>query len=418
MCRLELKVGKHTLTQNEDIFSQTVSDSVLVSAFPLAHWFAASWWRLLSEPLPSRDSHPPSDFRMAHEIAAAGAGYVWPQALFATDREVMQVWAVPSRENEGQSVRYLNGLVSPASVSLTEFESRVDNFINSVVARLDAKSVSKNSLQSLWEEVLEERNDPATSLARRCEAELGYDPDECPEAALATAISLKNRMGEATSELAPVFGRVEGADSIDRLSALVDSEGIAGTPHIPMISCQSSKTMLPWERAVADARLLRSQLSVGASGKIETTALCSLLGIRVEDFENFQSSGTNKAAVARPIGNSSISLIPRKRHPNARRFELARFVGDYLRSSGNTQTWLASTDLSTSRQKYQRAFAAEFLCPVESLQDFLDDDFSDDSVEDAAENFGISPATVTSLLANNNLIYRDYGRANLPYAIR
>ncbi|UVW30714.1 ImmA/IrrE family metallo-endopeptidase [Massilia sp. H6] len=417
MCRFMLAVGKNTLTQNEDIFSQTVSDSVLVSALPLAQWFAASWWRLLSEPLPRKNSRPPPGFRMAHEIAAAGAGYVWPQVLFATDREVMQIWAVPSRQSEQQSVRYLNGLATPAAVSMSEFESRVDNFINSVIARLDAKGSCHNGLQSLWQEVLDERNDVEASIARRCEAELGYDPDECPEDVLITALNLKKRMGDSTlSELAPVFGKDMGGDSIGKLKDLIDSPGLIGRPDVPAINCDKSLSAAPWERAVTDARSLRSQLGID-SDKIETHTLCDLLGIRFKDVEDFVLPGVSVAAVGKPVDETKIEFIPRRRHPNGRRFELARFVGDYLKCSERGPGWLASTDLSTSRQKYQRAFAAEFLCPINSLQAFLEDDFSDDAIEDAVEHFGISPDTVRSLLANNNLLYRDYGRTTLPYAL-
>ncbi|MCC2958311.1 hypothetical protein LK542_22100 [Massilia sp. IC2-477] len=417
MCRLELAVGKHTLTQNEDIFSQTVSDLVLVSALPLAQWFAASWWRLLSEPLPPKNIRPSSGFRMSHEIGAAGAGYVWPQVLFATDREAMQVWAAPSRQNEQQSVRYLNGLITPASVSMSEFESRVENFINSVIARLDAKGSCQNSLKSLWLEVLDERSDVETSMARRCEAELGYDPDECPENALNAALNLKRRLGDSTlSELAPVFGKETGVDSIGKLSALIDSPGLIGRPVFPTIACENSLSAAPWERAVADARSLRSELGMN-SDKVETETLCDLLGIRLKDVEDFIPRDGSVAAVGKPVDETRIAIIPRRRHPNGRRFELARFVGDYLKCSERGPQWLASTDLSTSRQKYQRAFAAEFLCPINNLQEFLEDDFSDDAIEDAVEHFGISPDTVRSLLANNNLLYRGYGRAALPYAV-
>ncbi|WP_254568810.1 hypothetical protein [Oscillatoria sp. HE19RPO] len=47
-----LKAGEISLSRNEDIWSQTIRDTVLVSAYPLAAWMVASWWRLLYEPLP------------------------------------------------------------------------------------------------------------------------------------------------------------------------------------------------------------------------------------------------------------------------------------------------------------------------------------------------------------------------------
>jgi hypothetical protein len=46
-----------------------------------------------------------------------------------------------------------------------------------------------------------------------------------------------------------------------------------------------------------------------------------------------------------------------------------------------------SADLATARQKFQRAFAAEFLCPINSLVEYLSEDFSDTALEDAALRF-------------------------------
>ena len=63
-----------------------------------------------------------------------------------------------------------------------------------------------------------------------------------------------------------------------------------------------------------------------------------------------------------------------------------------------------STDLSTARQKFQRAFAAEFLCPIDELKAFLDDDYSESAIEDAAAHFDVSERTVESPLANNGVL--------------
>lgn len=93
---------------------------------------------------------------------------------------------------------------------------------------------------------------------------------------------------------------------------------------------------------------------------------------------------------------------------------MARFLGDYLRPSIEVGRWLASTDLSTSRQKYQRAFAAELLCPLDALSLFLDGDFSSYAIEDAAANFEVSEQVVTNLLLNNGLIHHPWAQ-HLPY---
>jgi Zn-dependent peptidase ImmA (M78 family) len=74
--------------------------------------------------------------------------------------------------------------------------------------------------------------------------------------------------------------------------------------------------------------------------------------------------------------------------------------------------WLTSTDSATSAQKFQRAFAAEFLCPIASLSDHLNGDYTEAAIEDAASTFQVSEMVVRSLLLNNGLIRQP---ANLPY---
>jgi hypothetical protein len=62
---------------------------------------------------------------------------------------------------------------------------------------------------------------------------------------------------------------------------------------------------------------------------------------------------------------------------------LSRFLGDYLFSGTDNDAWITNTDLGTARQKYQRAFAAEFLCPINGLGDYLQGNFTEPALEDA-----------------------------------
>ena len=84
--------------------------------------------------------------------------------------------------------------------------------------------------------------------------------------------------------------------------------------------------------------------------------------------------------------------------------------------------WLPATDAKTARQKLQRAFAIEFLCPIQSLTEFLGDDFSSDATEEAAEHFGVSHTAVETHLVNNGLLSSDILREHdnyfeFPYVI-
>ena len=419
MAMLELCVGDTKLTQHEDIWSQTIRDAVLVSAYPLALWIASSWWRLNWEPLPAHNIRPTTDWRMAHELGAANHGFVWPQIMFASDCEAMQIWAVPSKASPHQSVRYLNGLTEPAYVSLSDFRRSAAEFVEAVICRIGAVGIRDSDLAKLWDEVREELLSPEGARYRRIEAEMGFDPDECPEEIMRHALRLDETIGtSALTELAPIYGNVAGGPSLDLIEEMTTSEGIIGTPQPEILKNRSRavSNQAPWRQAVDDARTLRQTIG-NENRPIDNTAIYYLLGLKAQDVEQWSPALRSSAGIAIPRQGKEFKFLPRKKHPIAKRFELSRFLGDYLLSGTSNGGWLASTDLGTARQKYQRAFAAEFLCPIGGLSDYLQDDFTETALEDAADNFEVSPETVKSLLANNGLIsaFSRYAEPRFPY---
>jgi len=421
MAMLELHVDNVNLMKNEDIWSRTITESVLVSAYPLAMWLASSWWRLNWEPLPAHGVHPSVAWRMAHELGAANHGFVWPQIIFVSDCEVMQIWAVPSgANNNNQSVRYLNGLETPASITLADFQRGVENFITAVLSRLNATDCQNTMLSNLWQLILEDRSDKENAKYRRLEAEMGYEPDECPEELMNKALALEKKMGAAAlSELAPVYGKSAIRTPLAAIEEIAGSRGLIGVPTAtPYVA--SSPQGVPWQRAVAAAGALRQTIG-NPNDMIDNANLCELLGINASEVEQWSPAKRNDAAIAIPESRNRFKFIPRKKHPIAKRFELARFIGDYLLTGHVNGEWLTSTDLSTSRQKYQKAFAAEFLCPIAALREFLQDDYSESAIEDAVDHFQVSQMTVDSLLVNNRLIpspsLLDYANARLPYQL-
>ena len=77
-------------------------------------------------------------------------------------------------------------------------------------------------------------------------------------------------------------------------------------------------------------------------------------------------------------------------------------LSDHLMAR-DSDRWLPETDAHTARQQAQRAFAAEFLCPIAVLEEFLGDDRSESRIEDAAEYFQVSDYIVRKQLENNRV---------------
>lgn len=407
------------LTENKNTLDGNIQESALLSAYPLAMWWASSWWRLLFEPLPCQENLPSTSWKMAHELAAANEGFLWPRIILASDGENMHLWAVPSESSEKQSLRYLNGLRRPVIMGLHSFEQRVELFIASVLDRLETRDCKNSNLKGLWGEIMKERNDPEAAQYRRREAELGFDPDECHEKIIERALSLSRALGERTfSEIAPVYGREasRGTAPLEKITALMESPGLDAAPDPGIRSFfGNSADLHPWQRGKEMAREIRRQTGVG-NAPLSTSQICDLLGIHTKQLDEWVPSGKQKISLATPgKENYRMSFHLRKKHPLAKRFELARLLGDHLYYQAEEEPCLTCTDLRTSRQKFQRAFAAEFLSPLEGLQEILESDFSESSLEDAAEEYQVSTQTVESMLINNGLMESWHLETPLPY---
>jgi len=404
---LTMHVDDQVVTYNKNTLSNTLTERVLVSTYPLAMWLAFSWWRLNWEPLPPRRMQPhapwqpDAQWRMAHEMGAANEGYVWPHVTFTSDTNMMRIRVAASASANMQSVRYITSV--DTLMPLEEFRTGIDTFINTVLSRLSSEGQSGSDLEHLWQLVQEDRNSAEASRYRSIEAALGYDPDEAPGTLMQQAVKLDQEMGgNALVELAPVYGRFGTNDASVILSELHEQSGMLGCPALPQINANLPCTQAepPWRHAVAAARALRKEIDA-QEGKIESKQLLELLGLPESALQHIGSSSRSYSSLGIPQQANQYKFIPRKRHPVARRFELARFIADLIQVQDAPQ-WLTSTDLYTARQKFQRAFAAEFLCPIEQLSAFFQDD--DFDIDQTATHFDVSPETIRSLLTNNGLL--------------
>lgn len=93
----------------------------------------------------------------------------------------------------------------------------------------------------------------------------------------------------------------------------------------------------------------------------------------------------------------------RKKLDEARRFVLARAPGDLLLSGTAADQSLAWTDMATCRQQYQRAFAAELLCPIAAICETAFDarDIDLDELDEQGYRFKVSEWVVWHQLQNN-----------------
>jgi len=399
--RLGIEVAGTMLTHHEDIWTERSADEILVPHSVLADWFVGCWWRLKCEPIPwitrNRNASPDPNWRMAHEIAGAGGGCVWPFVGFASDlREGMWVFSDLFNDPGKQSVRYTRTLDRPAVVAIADFEADVTAFVERVVDRVREIGCDSD-LPDAWRLLCEELNHAGYSAWRKAEARLGYYPGEGPDGQIEEAIELEKRMGAAASaEILPAFGR----DGIDQIKAIVEGPGIeAKAPDVSGVTDATWLSGAPWKAGYEAARRLRREADV-PDGVLSTSRLGEWLGLREADIDRahrFPERRPATIAVARSDGGFTFHL--RRGNPLNRRFELARLVGDVTLSPNTREDWLAATDLATWRQRFQRAFAAELLCPAESLRE-IRQGFDNDDFAIASERFQVSEWVVENQLDN------------------
>ena len=316
----------------------------------------------------------------------------------------MQIWCVPTRSDSKQPVHYLAD--RRESVPVEDFINAVDTFMDLVLSRLDAVKLEAPDLRNLWEEVRAERGNAEIAEFRRIEAMLGSEPDELGSEIVERFVNLGAIIGSSVlGEIASACASNDPMRQLSKINQVAEMTGISGKFSLPKIDAQEQgpNHQPPWVRGQQIAHAVRGAIGLNSQA-ISDQNLSALA--ELNDVQAFgEAYGTERLPVGIAVRQRSdkVKIVLRKRNRAGRRFEFARLLCDHLLSSPNDK-WLPATDTKTIRQKWQRAFAAEFLCPIDSLIARLDDDFSDDAMEEAADHFGVSERTVTSQLVNHGLL--------------
>ena len=396
--RIAVNVDRIRLTQALDTRTMRAHDGANLSACRLAEWLTWNWWRLRWEPTHQNVQRDRGlGWRQAHEMASIGGGWLWPNLTIRSDGLRVVLDAAPSAAVDSEPVRYVAH--ESAVVSAEEFEAGVDDFVSRVLGRLGEWPIPDAELSTAWRELSAERADPECTTYRKIEAFLGFDADEADPRQVERIILDGEMLGSgAMSEVAA--DRFLTADAFRNAARNLGFDSSAGDRAPALADAWAGDgRRAPWEVGVAAADALRRREGLGG-GPVSDRRLADLCAVR-EQALSAAAAGAMAFALHEPRAEGRVVL--RSKWRTGRRFEVARLLGDSVLVD-TRDPLRPATGASTYRQKMQRAFAAGFLCPVESLIDVLEDDFSEDAREAAAERFGVSPLTVTAVLANHGSV--------------
>lgn len=405
---LAIRAGGISLSSVIDNLAKSPRDSIHVSLNHLARWFADSWWRLRWEPEP-RSGIRPHAWRMAHEMSAAGGGFVWPQICFNSDGETILLSA--RRTSEAHAAKHAIQYIGDHEIvcDATAVERSIDALMSSVLARQENMSARDPVLAEIWRSVQEERQDPEATLFRRLEAMMGFDPGEIDADEVGRLLDEARWMGE-DALLEVLTGAGPDAEAIvEQIEELRASTSVS----FSLRAVQGAVTtwrgpqagLEPWQNGERLARHLREQWNLG-DGRVSDERLSEILGgdihseaawIAPGDF----SLGFRENGAMRPA-------FRRVRWREGRRFAIARMLADaaFAGSDGGVSP---VTNSETARQKFQRAAAQELLCPLEAIKARLEGRLPDDEkLSEIAYEFDVSPLVVRTALVNKQILPRSY----------
>lgn len=403
LAQLELRSGDHTLTLLEDRLARTNRAFANLSAYDLALWLAGNWWRLCCEP-----EREDPDWLMTHSLPAIGGGYVWPNVTMSSDGEQLQVRARPTGGQRWEPVRYLERL--DCNVSIINFQESVESFVDCVLRRLASYQIERTELHLIWQDLNRERRQPEVSSTRRFEALLGFDAGSAPDALIAELLADERHAGRAAID--EVVAEFRGAaltilrevdDTLSRHGTLLDS---AEVEKLRRERGSWDVAAPPWERGEAAARDARKMWRL-SEAPVSSEKLADLVGA---DPALINDQRVIHVPIPAARWNSrerrTWSAVLRSRWEEGKRFDLCRLIADAL-VAPDGEHLMPATNAKTSRQRFQRAFAAELLCPFDALVRHLNSQHpEDEDIEGAAHYFGVSPLLVRSKLANNGILPR------------
>ena len=273
-------------------------------------------------------------------------------------------------------------------------------------------SKEESGLSVLWGDLMQERQDPDIAWWRQLEAAMGYDPDDAPEPLLSAIGTLMDHYGPNPVREVAAFSRDRTISHLQGLRKDADSNGAA--VHVSQcsaireqLSAQLKEQDFDWERAAKSARIIHQ--AWGVKTPVTTPMLSEMFEIPEGLIQNSPAASTSPVIAGfRDQDNpDQFQFSWNRNHHTSRRFALARLVADHI-VAPETELLLPSTDAATTRQRFQRAFAQEFLCPFADLMEYLESDRPDsDAIDRAANHFDVSRQLVCTTLLNKGILGRE-----------
>jgi hypothetical protein len=264
--------------------------------------------------------------------------------------------------------------------------------------------VQQTYLAPEWRAILDAEHDPEQEAFCEKAARLGCDPFDVADSVAAQiehlGVLLPEPVAEDFCDAIPLAQMTSGAEAvktfIDSASATALGEGRWREFRERL---HWHGTEVPWRDGYNEARALRAYL--GQSGPIATD-LDSFLKREFGSLEirEFEVAPRIDAISAPTQTEAPVFGFPSRLREESKRFILCRALSDHLLSGQPSLV----TRTGTEHQQRNRAFAAEFLAPAESIkQRITGDRVGEEDVEELAHEFQVSDLVIRHQIQNHKL---------------
>ena len=391
---------------DSDDESAEARDFIEVSVFPLAEFIAANWWPLLNEPQEKEKLLlDTSAFKQRHWINRHTDGFAYPTLGFFGADSSVRVVARPSHiESANIEFPVSSGSTSALwnGVERQEVESALLNFLAATADRLPVNG-NKAWLQDLLERIRHARSDQDEALYCRCAGLLGADPFELGDTLYTAITQTVAIVGQdialeifAVAEAPHVVQRAQWlhdqAQGAIKKSREVAKHASALKQSVRTACAQDGK---PWVRGYAVAQQLRALLNLTPDMPMQhdeavTQALFGAPAAVVSSIKDLELNSGARGVISQGSEGLGIAMPGKSGPLSQSQFQLAASFADFV-FSGDSEIYL-STAAATDRQKANRAFAAEFLAPIQGIQEkWSSKKTPHTNVESIADAFGVSP---------------------------
>ena len=373
-----------------------------VSVYPLAEEIALNWWLLFGK----RDA--------IMRLADGRGGYALPDVQLAFDGAGFEAACLPTAY-ENPPVHF----TCRAAERLTREEAEIalTTFIEQVRERLGKSKVRDSDLQLRWKRVLASRQDADEAAFCEAAGALGLDPYNVNEEQAEFIVNAGAQFcGEPLAELLSGLSMSGHSDwsstsGHDVLAWLRAAEARpAAHSSLPAVNDWCRRGMadvrsatayeMPWCVGYRCAKEVRRQLDIGAGERFDVSTLAARLG-------GSQFSVTGPVSGVRAVVETRtdathvhLPLVDSPHRHTSELFALGRAVGDAVANRPAERS--AVNDLRTAaRQAAGRAFAAEFLAPIDEVLSMHEDG---KGMDDMAEDFGVAKEVVERQWQNRQRI--------------